>query len=306
MAQDLLHFLACGRAGCEEKEAMMVTALGKSVLRREGIDKLRGTTQYVDDLPREGVWVGGTVRSSIPHGYLVQIQYDPSFDWSQVVVVTAADIPGTNTLSPDAMDQPVLADRLIRHCGEPIALIAAPDRETLQCALDATRLATEPLSPVCDMDDALRGNVQIYGQDNIFKDIHITKGDVDLAMQAAAMIIEGEYTTGSQEHLYLEPQGMQAVWYGDQVTISGSMQCPYYVQAGLACLFDLPPEKIRVCQNVTGGGFGGKEDYPTMLAAHVALLARKAGRPVRMVYERGEDMRCTTKRHPARVPSSGW
>ena len=85
------------------------------------------------------------------------------------------------------------------------------------------------------------------------------------------------------------------------VTVWGSMQCPYYVHKALARLFNLPDGKIRVVQMETGGGFGGKEEYPSIIAGHAALLAWKAGRPVKIVYDRAEDMAATTKRHPSRT-----
>ena len=83
------------------------------------------------------------------------------------------------------------------------------------------------------------------------------------------------------------------------ITVYGSLQCPYYVHRALMVLLGLPDDKVRVVQTETGGGFGGKEEYPSMIAGHAALLARKAGRPVKLVYDRVEDMLATTKRHPA-------
>src|ERR1700729_1968759 len=85
------------------------------------------------------------------------------------------------------------------------------------------------------------------------------------------------------------------------VTVWGSLQCPYYVHKALVRLFGLPKDKIRVVQTETGGGFGGKEEYPSMLAGHAALLAWKSGKPVKMIYDRAEDMVATTKRHPSRT-----
>ena len=79
------------------------------------------------------------------------------------------------------------------------------------------------------------------------------------------------------------------------------MQCPYYIHKALAALFGLPAERIRVVQMETGGGFGGKEEYPSMIAGHAALLAWKSGQPVKMIYGRAEDMAATTKRHPSRT-----
>src|SRR5205823_13660292 len=102
--------------------------------------------------------------------------------------------------------------------------------------------------------------------------------------------------------LYIEPNGMLAV--ADRkhgITVWGSMQCPYYIHKALAGLFDLPLDRIRVVQMETGGGFGGKEEYPSVIAGHAALLAWKSGRPVKMIYGRDEDMASTTKRHPSRT-----
>src|SRR5207253_6801535 len=107
---------------------------------------------------------------------------------------------------------------------------------------------------------------------------------------------------GHQEQLYIEPNGVIAVPGNDDtggITVYGSMQCPYYVHRALQVLLGMPPEKVRVVQTETGGGFGGKEEYPSMIACHAALLALKSMRPVKLVYDRVEDMLATTKRHPA-------
>ncbi|MFQ5696544.1 MAG: xanthine dehydrogenase family protein molybdopterin-binding subunit, partial [Terriglobia bacterium] len=85
------------------------------------------------------------------------------------------------------------------------------------------------------------------------------------------------------------------------MTVWGSLQCPYYVHKALVALFGLPEEKVRVIQAATGGGFGGKEEYPSMIAGHAALLAWKSGKPVKIIYDRAEDMAATTKRHPSRT-----
>ncbi|HET7464198.1 MAG TPA: molybdopterin cofactor-binding domain-containing protein, partial [Longimicrobium sp.] len=135
-----------------------------------------------------------------------------------------------------------------------------------------------------------------------FKHILIEKGDVEAALAGADRVIEGEYRTGAQEHVYIEPNGVIAVPEADGgITLHGSLQCPYYVHKALKVLLTLSDEKVRVVQSETGGGFGGKEEYPSLLAGHAALLARKSGRPVKIVYDRTEDMVATTKRHPSIV-----
>jgi CO/xanthine dehydrogenase Mo-binding subunit len=125
---------------------------------------------------------------------------------------------------------------------------------------------------------------------------------VEPVWATAAHIIEGEYRTGAQEHLYIENNGVIAEWGAESgVTVWGSLQCPFYVHKSLLSVFDLPEDKVRVIQTETGGAFGGKEDYPSILAAHAALLAMKSGHPVKMVYDRMEDLAATTKRHPSRI-----
>ena len=142
----------------------------------------------------------------------------------------------------------------------------------------------------------------IWGEDNVFKTFLVDKGNVDEAWAHADFIVEGEYETGAQEQLYIENNGVIAIANPTEgVTVWGSMQCPYYVHKALVKLFGLPEEKIRVIQTETGGGFGGKEEYPSLIAGHAALLAWKSGKPVKIIYDRAEDMVATTKRHPSRT-----
>lgn len=294
-------------ASTASEATQSASPLGRSIPRREGAAKLRGEACFVADLPRQEVWLGGTVRADVPHARLLAIRFDPAFDWSRVVVVTAADIPGENVVPVVLRDQPSLAESTIRYRGEPVALIAAPDAETLQQALDRVTVETAPLEPVFSLDEALSGKVALFGDDNVFRTIRINKGDAPSALQSADVVIAGEYHTGAQEHVYLEPQGMQAEPTDEGITLRGSMQCPYYVVEGVALLLGLPPEKVRVVPCEVGGGFGGKEDFPTLVAGHAALLAWKARRPVRLIYDRVEDLRYTSKRHPARVRhQTGW
>ncbi|HEV7475138.1 MAG TPA: molybdopterin cofactor-binding domain-containing protein, partial [Pyrinomonadaceae bacterium] len=126
--------------------------------------------------------------------------------------------------------------------------------------------------------------------------------NVDDVWSKADFIVEGEYFTGAQEQLYIENNGVIAIAnQAEGVTVWGSMQCPYYVHKALLKLFALSEDKIRVVQTETGGGFGGKEEYPSLLAGHAALLSLKSGKPVKMIYDRAEDMVATTKRHPSRT-----
>jgi CO/xanthine dehydrogenase Mo-binding subunit len=263
-------------------------------LRREGPAKLTGAAKYTDDLVFPGAWYGITIRSTEARARLVAIEPDPDVDWSNVVLATAADIPGDNVVSLIKDDQPILVPigGEIQHHAEPVALLAAPDRETLRQLKGRIKLITEPLPPVFDPEQS----------DHVFAQYEVTRGDLDAGFAAADVILEGEYRVGHQEQLYIENQAMIAVPSEDGgIVIHGSLQCPYYVHKAMKRALNLSSVQARVIQEETGGGFGGKEEYPSMIALHASVLALKARRPVRMIYDRHEDIAATTKRHPAVV-----
>ena len=259
-------------------------AVGRDVLRKEGAGKVTGAARYIDDLTFPGLLHARTIRSTIPAGEITNIRLN--FDTSGFTIVDYRDVPGRNIVALIDDDQPCLAERMIRHVAEPILLLAHEDRDRLRAAdvaIDYT-----PHTPVYDPQ----------ASPVVFKHITIEKGQIDEGFAAADVVIEGEYRLGHQEQLYIEPNGVIAVAHDGGVTVYGSMQCPYYVHRALMVLLGLPGDKVRVVQTETGGGFGGKEEYPSMIAGHAALLALKSGRPVKLVYDRVEDMLATTKRHP--------
>ena len=263
-------------------------------LRREGPAKLTGEAKYADDLVFPGAWYGATIRSTEAHARFDGFDLDPALDWSKVAVVTADDIPGDNIVSLISDDQPVLVPRggEIQHHAEPLVLLAAADRETLRRARHAVTVRTTPLPPVFDP----------LASDHVFAHYEIAAGDLERGFADADLILEGEYRVGHQEQLYIENNAMIAVPREDGgVAVHGSLQCPYYIHKAMKRSLRLSADQAQVVQAETGGGFGGKEEYPSIIAIHAALLARKAGKPVRMIYDRHEDLAATTKRHPAIV-----
>ncbi|MDZ7290753.1 MAG: xanthine dehydrogenase family protein molybdopterin-binding subunit [candidate division KSB1 bacterium] len=274
--------------------------IGQNVIRKEGREKVTGRAQYVDDLQFPDMMYGKTIRSTVAHGIIREIRFDPAFDWNRVVVADYRDIPGKNVVALIENDQPLLVESKVRHQHEPILLLAAEDRELLEEAAKHIEILYEELPAVLTIEEALARKQLVYGENNLFKEILISKGDLAKGFAEADFIVEGTYRTGHQEHIYIETQGMIALPESNGgVTVMGSLQCPYYVHKALKVIFDLPDDKVRVVQTTTGGGFGGKEEYPSMIAGHAAVLAHKTGRPVKIVYDRGEDMAATTKRHPS-------
>lgn len=266
-------------------------AVGRNVLRKEGVSKVTGAARYIDDLTFPNLLYGRTIRSTIPAGEIAGIRLN--FDTAGFTIVDHRDIPGRNIVALIEDDQPCLAEREIRHVAEPILLLAHADRERLLAA--DVQIDYRPSTP----------NYDPAASPTTFKTIAIDKGDIDAGFAAADIVVEGEYRVGRQEQLYIEPNGVIAVPGsggpgGDDggIIIYGSMQCPYYVHRAITVLLGLPADKVRIVQTETGGGFGGKEEYPSMIAGHAALLALKARRPVKIIYDRVEDMLATTKRHP--------
>lgn len=297
--------------------------IGKGIARVDGLEKVRGITQYVDDLDMPGCWHAFVVRSPVAHGKLLGLQLDPAFDWSKVVVVTASDIPGPNLFVMHDRSMPVLAADTVRYIGEPMALVAAPTLAQAKEAAAHIKADIEELPPILTLEELVAlfkdgklvtgveqqapagvggfaGGTPASG--DVLCSQSIIKGDVEKGLAEADLVVEGEYTAGYQEQLYIEPQGMIAIPQKDGgVFLRGSLQCPYYVVHELHEALGLPADKVRVRQEAVGGAFGGKEEFPSMVAGYCALPALKSGKPVKLIYDRHQDILFTTKRHPVWV-----
>ena len=266
----------------------MGRAVGTSVRRKDGDAKVTGAAKYIDDLTFPGMLFGATIRSTIPRGAILETHIDLSSDY---VVADYRDIPGKNYVALLDPDQPCLAEREVRHVAEPILLVAHADRRALFNINSRVRFDYRELAPTYDPEASA----------HCFKQIAIDKGDLEHGFRDADVVVEGEYRTSHQEQLYIETNGVIAVPGDGQITVHGSLQCPYYVHKALVVMTGLAPDRVRVVQTETGGGFGGKEEYPSILACHAAILAIKTGKPVKMIYDRVEDLLATTKRHPSIV-----
>ncbi|MFI5310797.1 MAG: xanthine dehydrogenase family protein molybdopterin-binding subunit [Gemmatimonadales bacterium] len=264
-----------------------MSAVGTSVARKEGLDKATGAARYVDDLVFPGMIYGRTIRSTIASGRIVSVT--PAFDPAGFTVVDHRAIRGENCIALIEHDQPCLAVDRVRHVAEPILLLAHEDRERLLAA--KVDIAYERADPLFDPEQSSQ----------TFKQILIEKGNLERGFAKADVVVEGTYATGHQEHIYIETNGVVAVPEPNGLALYGSLQCPFYVLKALKVLLGDAAPGVRVVQAETGGGFGGKEEYPSMIAAHACLLALKSGRPVKIIYDRVEDMLATTKRHPSIV-----
>ena len=287
------------------------TLIGSGVPRPDAVDKVRGEARYVDDLAFSGLLHGAVVRSAHPHARLLGINPSSALAMPGVrEIVSVDDVPGRNIVHVIYDDQPALADGVVRYVGEPIALVVAATRREAKAAADAVQVEYASLPVVGDPVQALSNDAPIIvgtaeaaeGGGNLFNEMNLIQGDTAAAFAQADVVVEGEYTTGYQEHAYIEPQGALAVpEENGGMAIYGSMQCPFYVQKAVSMVLGLPMAKVRIVQVTTGGAFGGKEDVPSLVASLAALMAWKTRHPVKLVYDRSEDVLTTSKRHPSRV-----
>jgi CO/xanthine dehydrogenase Mo-binding subunit len=253
----------------------------------ENLEKSGGYATYIADMKFKGMLHAKTLRSTEPKAKIkdIVLPHIPDGYW----IIDRHDVPGMNRVKMVFDDQPFFAEDSVNYIGEPILLVVGPEKEKVFEILSSIRVSYEQLKPVFSIEESKRS----------FSDYKIIKGSPEEAFRNAAKIVEDEYRTGLQEHIYLEPQGMLGLYEQGRVTVFGSMQCPYYVKNALIQGLGWSEEMIRVVQTTTGGAFGGKEEYPSLIAGHVAFAAIKTGKPVSLIFDRSEDIRVTTKRHPS-------
>ncbi|OPL08202.1 MAG: hypothetical protein AVO33_01470 [delta proteobacterium ML8_F1] len=256
-------------------------------------EKIKGTAQYIEDIHFEGLHYARTLRSTIARGRILSVTYPEGYP--SITVVDARDSIARNEVSMITADMPIFARDEVHYIGEPIALVVGRDKDEIIAFMKEIDVVYEPMTPLFTCDD---------NEANVFTRRHYSKGD--LASLEGCEVFEAHYKTPYQEQLYMEKQGIVALVAGETVEIYGSMQCPYYVVNALKNALGYPEEKIRVVQTVTGGAFGGKEDYPSIMACQTALAALKIGAPVQLVYDRREDIQFTTKRHPAFITVTSY
>ncbi len=265
-------------------------------IRVDAAAKISGKERYTRDLHIKNALIATTVRSSKAHARISSISFDEKFDWSKVTILSAKEVKN-NYVAIIKNDMPYLAENEVNYIGEPILIIAAENETILIEAKKHIKIKYEELVAATTLKAAVDRN----RAEDLFEEILLENGEVEEVFSKADTIVEDIFETGFQEHVYLEPQVVVAIPDGNTIHVKGSMQCPYYVQNAMNELFKGTEIKVDVTQIMTGGAFGGKEDFPSLICGHVALLAKKTGRPIILSYNREEDIRFTTKRHPSKI-----
>jgi len=282
-----------------------VGSITESAGRFDFAEKVTGSALYSADLKYEGMFYARTLRSVKPRAWLKAVRLPELPKGYQAV--DCRDIPGKNAVPIVTDDQPFFAENAVNYIGEPILILVGPDKEVLNGLLGQIEVDYEERPAILTLEQAMSQTSDfISGDKPWFVEYVYGKGDVDSAIQKACDCVEEEFRTGYQEQAYLETQGMVASFEDGMITVRGSMQCPYYIVEALKQAFGWDESRIRVIQMPTGGGFGGKEEYPSIPAVHAALAAIKTGKPVQLVLDRQEDILCTTKRHPSLIRLKSW
>ncbi len=270
----------------------MKQKISKSILRVDSRKKLRGEAEYISDWSFDNLLYAKTIRSEKPKAKILSIEIPEIPDG--YFIVDKNDVPGANRMRTVVSDHPLFAEDDVQYIGQPILLVVGPDREIIYSIASKIKITYEEEEALFTLEDAIE-------KSTVFTDYNYKKEDPEKAFENADQIFEDTFSTGYQEHVYLEPNGIAAEMKDDTLFVYGSMQCPFYVKGALLEAMDLPEDKIRVVQSVTGGAFGGKEEFPSLNGCHVAVATKKIGLPVMMIYDRDEDVMCSTKRHPSKT-----
>lgn len=253
-----------------------------------------GQAQFIDDLPRRDreLYVGA-VTSPVAAGILKSVDLEPARGIPGVVDLFTADaIPGETHFGVVWHDEPFLAIEEVLYVGQPIAVVAAESRETLEAACRAVRLEIEPRPPILSIDEAQRLG-RFLGPSRA-----IRRGNPAEELARSVHRLAGCFHTGSQEHFYFEPQSVIAIPEDQQrMVLTASTQNPSEIQAHVARMLGWGLHQVVCVAPRMGGGFGGKETQAAIPSLMAALVAHRTGRAARVVYSRQEDMRQTGKRH---------
>jgi len=282
--------------------------IGARARKPDAIDKATGATAYADDLTAPGMLHGRILRSPHPHARIRSIDTSAAEALPGVhAVMTGADLPIPYGIIPWTPDEHALAPQVARYVGDGVAAVAAVDEATADEALRRIVVDYEPLPSVLDPEESLaEGAVLVHTEDwkgrprssNLCKEVKLSFGDVDAAFEDAAHVVAGRWHYSGSTHAAIEPHCALARWDGDgSLTLHSSTQVGHYLQRTLARVLELPQHRIRVIQPAVGGAFGGKSE-PFDLELCAAFLARRAGRPVKILYTREEVFYAHRGRHP--------
>lgn len=278
--------------------------------------RVDGGIRYSQDVKMEGMLQTRLLRSPVPHARIVSM--DTSQVPRSVVVLTPEDVRDLGCYGPQIKDQETLPQERVRHAGDIVAAVAAATAEEAEEALELIDVEYEELPAVFGEVEAASGgaplvheSINISANDaayfgirpqqgtNVCHLFRLRHGDAEGGFEEdGVIVVEETYRTAGAAHAPMEPNATVARWNGDRLEVTTGTQTPFNMRMDLAGLFGVEEERVRIVSPKMGGSFGAKTFVRTEAVA--AALARKAGRPVRIVLGRDE-MWMTLNRHPATV-----
>ncbi|MBO0827654.1 MAG: xanthine dehydrogenase subunit D [Streptosporangiales bacterium] len=273
--------------------------VGDRAARPDGWAKVTGAFPYASDLRAPGMLWGATLRSPHPHARIRSVDTSAAAAMPGVhAVLTQADVPGEKYVGQDEPDQPVLAIDVVRHQGEPVALVAADHPEAARRALAAIAVDYEPLEPLTDPLRAAHDPhaPRVHEGGNVVRHQPVRVGDPDTAH--ADVVVGNTYEVGMQDPAFLGPEsGLATPMPDGGVRLQVATQWLHVDLRQVAPCLALPEDKVRMTLAGVGGAFGGREDLSVQV--HACLLALRTGRPVKMSYDREQSFLGHVHRHPA-------
>jgi xanthine dehydrogenase D subunit len=273
--------------------------VGESVLRADGVPKVRGEFAYSSDLHADGMLWGATLRSPHPSADIRGIDTAGALTMPGVrAVLIHSDVPGRPVYGMEIADQPVLASERVRYQGEPVAIVAAGHPETARRAAELVEVDYAPTPALTSAAAALAPDAPpLHPGGNLLRQVKVRHGDPHAT---AEVVVRADYEVGMQDQAFLGPESALAVPAQDGgIDLYIATQWLHVDQGQVAASLGLPPELTRLHLAGVGGAFGGREDLS--MQVHVAMLALHTGRPVKMVYSREESFFGHVHRHPARM-----
>lgn len=260
--------------------------ISTSIRKIDCDEKISGSIQYTSDIAMPYMLYAKTLRATIACGTIKAIHI-PQIPQGYYII-NHTHIPGKNFVRIIFEDMPIFAVNKIAYFGEPILLVVGENKAKIIEIIENIKVEYDEKTPVLEyINSAVHYKYQ--------------KGKPEVAFARANKIISHTYDTGYQEQAYIEPQAMIGYPEDDKITLVGSIQCPYYVKNAVISALDCDDDKVRVIQAAVGGAFGGKEEFPSLMATQLAVAVLHIQKPIKLIYEREEDMEVTTKRHPSTI-----
>jgi CO/xanthine dehydrogenase Mo-binding subunit/CO/xanthine dehydrogenase FAD-binding subunit len=276
--------------------------VGKDVPRSDAIPKVTGAAQYVADMHLPGMLHAAVLRSPHANAKILSIDTSAARAMPGVKAVVTGEDTAKRKWGAFRPDLYPLAIGRVRYVGDEVAAVAAIDAETARAAVDKIIVEYEVLPAVFSLDEAMAPGAPLVHDDtpgNVAHEFAFERGDVDAGFKASDVVVEGTWDSIRQWHSSLETIGCVAHWTANRVSMWCNTQTPFLARGRYAVALGLPEAQVRVIQTEVGGGFGGKsgDDNGSVIAA---ILARKAGRPVKLIHTREEEFLASHPRMPMR------